>query len=90
MRKFLGRCVSFKWCNGGKVAKSLKIFKNVQKLYRNVRKLYRNIQKLHRNVQKYSTFLDADCAAKFSHREHREHGEKIKTCLTTVKNQKAK
>jgi len=50
----------------GKVAKRLKIFKNVQKLYRNVQKLYRNIQKLHRNVQKYSTFLDADCAAKFN------------------------
>jgi len=59
--------------SGGKVTKCLKIFKNVQKLYRNVRKLYRNIQKLHRNVQKYWTFLDADCAAKFSHRFPRLH-----------------
>jgi len=42
----------------------LKTLKNIRKRS----KIFKNIQILSRNVQKYSTFLDADCTEKYSHK----------------------
>ncbi len=53
------------------IRKRSKIFKNIQKHSKNDVETFENIQKyskIFKNVQKYSNLLDADCAAKFSHR----------------------